>query len=264
MTDIMTIGGVNCYEENGVAYLNLENVARGLGFTTVAASGNEVVRWNTVHKYLQNLGVATSCNDGSYRNSCPDYIPENIFYRLAMKAKNETAERFQALVADEIAPSVRRHGVYMTPQTLAVSLRNPEVMTAILLELQAEQEKSRTLAAKNEELQPKALFADSVSASSSTQLVGEFAKVLRQNGVDIGEKRLFAWLRDNGYLIRRKGSDYNMPTQRSMELGLFRIKETVVTHSGGNITVSKTPKITGKGQQYFINLFLGKGNNERS
>jgi len=107
-------------------------------------------------------------------------------------------------------------------------------------------------------MQPKALFADSVSASSSTQLVGEFAKVLRQNGVDMGEKRLFAWLRDNGYLIRRNGSDYNMPTQRSMELGLFRIKETVVTHSGGNITVSKTPKITGKGQQYFINLFLGK------
>ena len=114
------------------------------------------------------------------------------------------------------------------------------------------------LVADNLAMQPKALFADSVSASSSTQLVGEFAKVLRQNGVDMGEKRLFAWLRENGYLIRRKGSDYNMPTQRSMELGLFRIKETVVTHSGGNITVSKTPKITGKGQQYFINLFLGK------
>lgn len=114
------------------------------------------------------------------------------------------------------------------------------------------------LVADNLAMQPKALFADSVSASSSTQLVGEFAKVLRQNGVDMGEKRLFAWLRDNGYLIRRNGSDYNMPTQRSMELGLFRIKETVVTHSGGNITVSKTPKITGKGQQYFINLFLGK------
>ena len=114
------------------------------------------------------------------------------------------------------------------------------------------------LVADNLAMQPKALFADSVSASSSTQLVGEFAKVLQQNGVDMGEKRLFAWLRDNGYLIRRNGSDYNMPTQRSMELGLFRIKETVVTHSGGNITVSKTPKITGKGQQYFINLFLGK------
>lgn len=114
------------------------------------------------------------------------------------------------------------------------------------------------LVADNLAMQPKALFADSVSASSSTQLVGEFAKVLRQNGVDMGEKRLFAWLRENGYLIRRNGSDYNMPTQRSMELGLFRIKETVVTHSGGNITVSKTPKITGKGQQYFINLFLGK------
>lgn len=114
---IMTINGVNCYEENGTAYLNLEAVARGLGFTTVAASGNEVVRWNTVHKYLVDLGVATSCNGTGYRDNCPDYIPENVFYRLAMKAKNEAAEKFQALVADEIIPSIRKTGGYqMKPQ----------------------------------------------------------------------------------------------------------------------------------------------------
>lgn len=98
MNEVMTIGGVDCYEKDGTAYLNLEAVARGLGFTTVATSGNEVVRWNTVHKYLEEVGVATSCNGTSYHDNCPDFIPENIFYRLAMKAKNETAERFQAIM----------------------------------------------------------------------------------------------------------------------------------------------------------------------
>ena len=109
---IMTIGGVNCYEKDGVAYLNLEAVARGLGFTTVAASGNEVIRWNTVYRYLEDLGVAGSCNGTGYKENCPDYIPENVFYRLAMKAKNEAAEKFQALVADEIIPSIRKTGGY--------------------------------------------------------------------------------------------------------------------------------------------------------
>lgn len=112
MNDIMNISGIECFEKNGVAYLKLETVARGLGFTTVATSGNEVVRWNTVHKYLESLGVATSCNGSNYRESCPDFIPENIFYRLAMKAKNEAAERFQAKIADEVISSIRKHGAY--------------------------------------------------------------------------------------------------------------------------------------------------------
>ena len=107
------------------------------------------------------------------------------------------------------------------------------------------------------EMKPKALFADSVAASDSCILIGELAKILRQNGVDMGEKRLFEWMRINGFLVRRKGTDYNMPTQRSMELGLFKIKETVVNHSSGYTTVNKTPKVTGKGQQYFIYKFLG-------
>lgn len=107
------------------------------------------------------------------------------------------------------------------------------------------------------EMKPKALFADSVSASTSSILIGELAKLLRQNGCDMGEKRLFEWMRNNGFLIRRKGTDYNMPTQRSMEMGLFQIKETVVNHASGYTTLNKTPKVTGKGQQYFINIFLG-------
>ncbi|MCX7578178.1 oxidoreductase [Leuconostoc falkenbergense] len=106
------------------------------------------------------------------------------------------------------------------------------------------------------EMKPKALFADAVATSHTSVLVGELAKILKQNGVDTGATRLFSWLRDNGYLIRRRGTDYNMPTQKSMELGLFEIKETSIAHSNGSVTVSKTPKVTGKGQQYFINKFL--------
>ena len=112
MDNIMNIQGVECFEKDDVIYLKLETVARGLGFTTIAASGNEVVRWNTVHKYLCDLGVATSCNDMDYRSMCPDFIPENIFYRLAMKAKNEAAQRFQAKIADEVIPAIRKTGCY--------------------------------------------------------------------------------------------------------------------------------------------------------
>lgn len=107
-------------------------------------------------------------------------------------------------------------------------------------------------------MKPKEVFADAVAASHSSILIGELAKILRQNGIDTGEKRLFAWMRQQGYLIRRKGTDYNMPTQRSMELKLFEVKETVISHADGHTSISKTTKVTGKGQQYFINKFLGK------
>lgn len=108
-----------------------------------------------------------------------------------------------------------------------------------------------------ERMRPKEIFADAVSVSHTTILIGELAKLIKQNGVDIGEKRLFAWLRENGYLIKRKGTDYNSPTQKSMELGLFTVKETSITHADGHVTVNKTTKVTGKGQQYFINKFIG-------
>ena len=119
---ILNVDGIECYEKDGTAYLKLETVARGLGFTFIAKSGNEVVRWNTVYGYLKDLGVATSCNGAYYQDDCPDFIPENIFYRLAMKAKNEVAEKFQAKVADEIIPSIRKTGRYgfnpMTPEEM--------------------------------------------------------------------------------------------------------------------------------------------------
>ena len=145
----------------------------------------------------------------------------------------------------------------MTPETLEAAILNPDTMIKLCTALKEEQDKRRMLEVKIEADIPKVLFADSVTASKNSILVGEMAKLLKQNGVDTGQNRFFETLRNKGYLIKRQGTDYNMPTQKSMELGLFEIKETVINHSDGHTSVNKTPKITGKGQQYFVNLFLG-------
>ena len=249
MNEIMTISGIECYEQNGTAYLKLETVARGLGFTRTADSGNVVVRWERVDGYLKDLGVPTCGHDG--------FIPENIFYRLAMKAKNEAAEHFQAKVADEIIPSIRKHGMYATAETVEKMLSDPDAMIQVFTALKEERAARQALAEKVEQDKPKVLFADAVATAHTSILVGELAKLLKQNGVDIGQNRLFRWMREQGYLIRRKGADFNMPTQKAMEMGLFEIKETVISHADGHTSVTKTPKISGKGQLYFVKRFLG-------
>lgn len=251
VNEILNINGIECFEKDGTAYLKLETVARGLGFTTVATSGNEVVRWKRVEKYLEEIGFSQEVAKN-------DFIPENIFYRLAMKAKNEAAERFQALVADEIIPSIRRHGMYATAETVEKMLSDPDTAIRLLNEIKSEREKRIALEEKAEQDKPLIAFANSVSVARTSILIGELAKLLKQNGIDMGQNRLFAWMREKGYLISRKGTDYNMPTQRSMERGLFEIKESTVSHADGHTSISKTPKITGKGQIYFINLFLGE------
>ena len=246
---VLNISGVDCYEKDEMVYLKLENVARGLGFTRIATSGNEVVRWERVEGYLADLGVPICGHD--------DFIPENIFYRLAMKAKNETAEQFQAKVADEIIPSIRRHGGYIAGQA---TLSDDELLEkAVLVAKRKIAERDRIIEnqrKKLEEGRQKIIFADAVSASRSTILIGELAKLLRQNGIATGEKRLFEWMRQQGFLISRKGTDYNMPTQRSMEMNLFEVKERIINNPDGSVRITKTTVVTGKGQQYFINKFL--------
>lgn len=254
---IINISGVSCYEKDGTAYLSLEAVARGLGFTQTK-NGVEYVRWETVDKYLSELGFPNKLGKGVPTCGHDSFIPENIFYRLAMKAKNEAAERFQAKIADEVIPSIRKHGMYATEVTIERMLGDPDAMIKVLTALKEEREQRKALESKVETDRPKVLFADAVSASDSTILVGELAKLISQHGVDIGQRRLFQWMRDNGYLIRREGTDHNMPTQRAMELGLFSIKETAITCPDGQIRVTKTVRVTGKGQQYFINKFLDK------
>jgi anti-repressor protein len=144
----------------------------------------------------------------------------------------------------------------MTPQKIEEILTDPDTIIGLAQALKKEQEKARSLSAKVESDRPKVLFADSVSASSTSILVGELAKLLRQNGVDVGQNRLFELLRERGYLMK-DGSSRNMPTQRSMDLGLFEMKETVINRSDGGIDVKRTPKVTGRGQVYFLNKFLG-------
>lgn len=176
------------------------------------------------------------------------FINESGLYSLILSSKLPSAKKFKRWVTSEVLPALRKTGQYQVKE-----LSGQELMAKALIEAQS------VLAAKDkqiEEMKPKALFADAVATSHTSILVGELAKILKQNGIDMGQKRLFAWLREKGYLIKRQGTDYNMPTQKAMELGLFEIKEgSYVNGSGVNIT-TKTPKITGKGQQYFINKFL--------
>ena len=194
--------------------------------------------------------------DSIGRSQNTPIINESGLYSLVLSSKLPTAKKFKRWITSEVIPSIRKHGAYMTPDKLEEVLLKPDTLIQLAQNLKAEQEKRRALEAKVETDKPKVLFADSVEAAKTSILIGELAKLLKQNGINIGQNRLFQWLRNNGYLIKRKGSDYNMPTQRAMEMGLFEIKETTITHSDGHIHVSKTPKVTGKGQVYFVNLFL--------
>jgi len=189
------------------------------------------------------------------------FIPESDVYRLVFSSKLPNAERFTDWVTEEVLPTIRKTGGYVSNDEMFVSTylpfadENTKALFSQTLNVIRQQN------AKIESDKPKVLFADSVSASHTSILVGDLAKLLRQNGVEVGAKRLFNWMRENGYLIKQKGTAYNMPTQRSVEMGLFEIKETSITHSDGHISVSKTPKITGKGQTYFVNKFMGEGKN---
>lgn len=185
-------------------------------------------------------------------------INESGVYSLVFGSKLEKAKEFKRWVTNEVLPSIRKRGMYATPQTAEKILEDPDFLIKALQDLKQEREKRKALETENKTMQPKALFADAVATSKTSILIGDLAKILKQNGVNIGQKRLFEWLRNHGYLVKRNGADRNMPTQKSMDMGLFEIKETVVTHADGHVTISKTTKVTGKGQQYFINKFLAK------
>ena len=181
-------------------------------------------------------------------------ISEAGLYNAILGSKVPGAREFKRWVTHDVLPAIRRHGAYATAETAERLIADPDFAIRTFEALRDERERRRELEAENAELRPKALFADAVAASDGTCLVGELAKMIRQNGVRMGQNRLFALLRERGYL-GKSGSNYNVPTQRSMELGLFRIKETAVTHSDGHVTISRTPKVTGKGQRFFIERF---------
>lgn len=177
-------------------------------------------------------------------------VNESGLYSLILSSKLESSKRFKRWVTSEVLPSIRKSGGYIAGQE---QMTDNELMAKALLVARKQIDERN---AQIESMRPKAIFADAVSASDTTILIGELAKLLRQNGVDIGQNRLFSWLRENGYLIKRNGTDYNTPTQKSQELGILSVKETVINHSDGSMKITKTTKVTGKGQQYFINKFL--------
>ncbi|MDR9857774.1 phage antirepressor KilAC domain-containing protein [Paenibacillus sp. VCA1] len=239
----------------GTEWFGATEAATALSFSNPhAAIQNHIEEDDlTVHEVIDSIG----------RKQLKKFSSESGLYSLIFGAAKQgnnpeiqaKAKEFKRWVTGEVLPTIRQHGAYMTPAKIEEVLLNPDTIINLAQRLKlANQEKER-LSAQIEADKPKVLFADSVAASKSSILIGDLAKILKQNGVETGQKRLFAQLRDEGYLIKRKGADYNMPTQRSMELGLFEIKETSITHSDGHVTISKTPKVTGKGQIYFINKY---------
>ena len=218
----------------------------------------EALKYNEPHKAIQRHveeddRTKHPVTDSSGRDQEAWIITESGLYALIFGSKLESAKRFKHWVTSEVLPSIRKHGVYAVDELL----ENPDMAIKAFTALKEEREKNKLLQADNDRMKPKEIFADAVATSHTSILIGDLAKILKQNGVEIGQKRLFVWLRDNGYLIKRNGTDYNMPTQKAMERGLFEIKESTVNNPDGSVRINRTTKVTGKGQQYFINKFLG-------
>lgn len=182
-------------------------------------------------------------------------INESGLYALIFGSKLESAKRFKHWVTSEVLPSIRKHGAYMTEQTLEQALTSPDFLIQLATKLKDEQEKNKALTEANNRMRPKEIFADAVMTSEHSILIGELAKLIAQNGYAIGQKRLFAWMREHGYLLKQGGS-YNLPAQRYVEAGLFEIKESSISNPDGSVRLTRTTKVTGKGQVYFINKFL--------
>lgn len=239
--------------ENDEPLFCLADVAKALGYSNPAKAVIDHCKGVTVLETPTQSGIQPI-----------KYGKESEVYRLTMKSKLPNAEKFQDWVCDEVLPSIRKHGAYMTQETLEKALTSPDFLIRLATNLKEEKQK-RIEAEQKAELAeqtiksnaPKVLFADAVSTSQRSCLVAELAKILQQNGVNIGQNRLFTWMRENGYLCS-KGQYYNQPTQKAMDLGLFELKQTTINKPDGSILVSTTTKVTGKGQVYFVNKFLGK------
>lgn len=228
---------------NGEPYLVGKDVAEILGYSRPD---------NAIRNHVDDEDKLVHQFSASGQNRNMTVINESGFYALVLSSKLPRAKEFKRWVTSEVLPTIRKHGMFATDELLD----NPDFAIATLQKLKEEREAKKLLEATIEEQKPKVIFANAVSASHTSILVGDFAKLMRQNGLNFGQNRMFAWLRENGYLISRKGNSWNMPTQKVMDLGLFEIKETTINHSDGHISINKTPKITGKGQLYFADKLL--------
>lgn len=251
MNDLMIFEGnqVEVFEYNGEVLFNPKDVAKCLDIKNVNDNISRMNK-NQVRKLTnKDISKVGYSDFRKLHNTGENFLTEAGVYKLIFKSHKEAAERFQDWVTDEVLPSIRKTGGYLGNTK---ELSEEEIMAKAFMIAQKTIENQKK---QLEEQKPKVIFADAVASSKGTILIRELAKILKQNGVDIGEKRLYKWLRDNGYLIKQKGSDYNTPTQRAMNLKLFEVKETNINTSDGTIIISKTTKVTGKGQIYFINKF---------
>lgn len=244
--DNAEFGNLRTVEADGAVEFCGKDVANALGY----ANPNKAIK-----DHCRGVTKRYPITDRLGRKQDARFIGEPDLYRLIAHSKLPNAQKFESWIFATVLPSIRKHGGYLSPEKVEEALTDPDTIIRLATNLKEERAKRQELEAENRELAPKALFADAVAASDNTMLVGELAKLLASNGIHIGQNRLFAWLRGNGYLMKQ-GSWKNMPTQRSMDMGLFVVKETAITHADGHVTVSRTPKVTGKGQQYFVGRFL--------
>ena len=242
MQNLMTVKNVKGYvDKTGTAFLNLEDVARGLGFER-EKNGKMYVMWDRVNKYLEELSFHTSVEN--------EFIPENIFYKLCMKANNETARAFQDLVCDEILPTIRKTGGYIATSE---NDTDEDIMAKAILvaqkTIERKNERIKHLETKIEDDAPRVAFAETIEKAADCILVREFSKVIATEGIDLGERRLYKWFREKGFIFKNSTE----PMQSAVKKGLFKVSETVVKTVKGD-RVFKTTKITGKGQIFFLEL----------
>ncbi|HDI1387171.1 TPA: phage antirepressor [Staphylococcus aureus] len=244
---------VRTLEVDGEPYFIGKDVADILGY----ANGRDAL---SKHVDEDDKKVLTSRNTTleNLPNRGLTAVNESGLYSLIFSSKLESAKRFKRWVTSDVLPAIRKHGIYATDNVIEQTLKDPDYIITVLTEYKKEKEQNLLLQQQVEVNKPKVLFADSVAGSDNSILVGELAKILKQNGVDIGQNRLFKWLRNNGYLIKKSGESYNLPTQKSMDLKILDIKKRIINNPDGSSKVSRTPKVTGKGQQYFVNKFLGE------
>lgn len=205
---------------------------------------------------LNDKGVITTDTLTAGGNQQATFINESNLYKLIFQSRKPEAERFSDWVTGDVIPTIRKHGAYMTDGIIERTLQDPDYLIQLATTLKEERTKRQLAESVNQMNKPMVLFAESVQASDNSCLIGELAKIISQNGVNIGQNRLFDWMRDNGYLIK-SGERRNQPTQYSMELGLMEIKKRTIDNPDGSIRVTVTTKVTGKGQIYFVNKFLG-------
>lgn len=244
-------GSVRIIDKGGQPWFVGKDVADILGYSNSSKAIPQHV--DEEDRQKQNLPTAQN----GKLTAASWLINESGLYSLILSSKMPKAKEFKRWVTSEVIPAIRKHGGYLTPDKIEQALTDPDTIIKLATTLKEERAARQQAEANLQAAKPKVLFADAVSASDSTILIGDLAKLIKQNGHPIGQKRLFNWMREQGYLIKRQGADYNSPTQRAMEMGLFKIKETAISHSDGHVSVSKTTKVTGKGQQYFINKFCG-------